>query len=136
DLDVARVVGVETVLPGRILRVEAGLATVAVGSVEFVAVPPEVPAEEVFVCVRGEDVVLLRDGAAGTSARNRLVAVVRSLAPDGPLVRVGLDCGFPLTALVTRPACEELGLHEGAAVTALLKAPSVHLIARAAGPTA
>jgi molybdopterin-binding protein len=47
------------------------------------------------------------------------------------LVRVGLDCGFPLKALITRQACDELGLREGDTVTAVMKAQSIHLIPRA-----
>jgi molybdate transport system ATP-binding protein len=43
-------------------------------------------------------------------------------------MRVNLECGFPLTALLTRPACEELALHEGMQLVALVKAPQVHLI--------
>jgi molybdate transport system ATP-binding protein len=46
------------------------------------------------------------------------------------MVRVSLDCGFPLTALVTSQACAEMGLHEGDELTALIKAPAVHLIPR------
>ena len=46
------------------------------------------------------------------------------------MVRVGLDCGFRLTSLVTRPACEELHLQIGEEVIAMLKAPAIHLIAR------
>jgi molybdate transport system ATP-binding protein len=41
---------------------------------------------------------------------------------------VGLDCGFELTALVTRPACAELELKAEDQVTALIKAPAIHLI--------
>jgi molybdate transport system ATP-binding protein len=44
------------------------------------------------------------------------------------LVRIGLDCGFDLTALVTRNAAEELQLQVGDKVTALVKATSIHLI--------
>ena len=46
------------------------------------------------------------------------------------LVRVMLDAGFPLVARVTRLSCEELGMAEGRALTATLKAPSVRLIPR------
>jgi molybdate transport system ATP-binding protein len=134
DLEVARIVGMETVQHGRVLRIEDGLATVVVGSVQLVALPPAEQTDEVYVCVRGEDVVLQRYGEPVTSARNRLPGVVRSLTPEGPMIRVALDCGFSLTALATRPACEELGLHEGAKTTALLKAPSVYLIARNTQP--
>jgi molybdate transport system ATP-binding protein len=46
------------------------------------------------------------------------------------MVRVGLDCGFPLAALLTAQACEEMFLHQGDAVSALIKAPHIHLIPR------
>jgi len=128
DLAVARIVGVETVEPGHVVRVVDGLATVAVGRAELVAVALE-STPEVYVCIRAEEVVLQKE-AAPTSARNRLPGRVVSLTPEGPLVRVGLDCGFPLAALVTRPACEELHLREGDAVLVLLKAPAIHLLPR------
>jgi molybdopterin-binding protein len=74
---------------------------------------------------------VLQRGAGGESSpRNRLDGVVDSLTWEGPLVRVGLDCGFPLTALVTRPACSDLGLKVGDRLTALLKVPAIHLISR------
>jgi molybdate transport system ATP-binding protein len=44
--------------------------------------------------------------------------------------RIGLDCGFPLSVLLTRQACDELALKEGEPVVALIKAPNVHLIPR------
>jgi molybdate transport system ATP-binding protein len=62
--------------------------------------------------------------------RNRLPAPVVSVQPGSPLLCVELDAGFPLFAFITRPACEELNLHPGATVTAHIKAPAVHLIAR------
>jgi molybdate transport system ATP-binding protein len=131
DLGVARIVGVETILPGQVRRVEDGLATVAVGGAELLAVGPADGPTEVYVCVRAEDVVLSRGDVGMASTRNRLAGVVRSVSPDGPLVRVVVDCGFPLTAVVTRPAAEELGLGDGVGVVALLKATAVHLLPRA-----
>jgi molybdate transport system ATP-binding protein len=133
DLHVARIVGTETVQPGTIVAVEDGLATVQVGPARLLAVAPEASARDVFVCIRGEDVALHRDGGAG-SPRNRLAAVVESLTPEGPLVRVGLDCGFRLVALVTRPASADLGLQVGDRLTAVVKAPAVHLIPRPGNP--
>ncbi|MGH3329341.1 MAG: ABC transporter ATP-binding protein [Streptomycetales bacterium] len=131
DLDVARVVGVESVLPGRVVRVDAeGLATVDVGGRGLVAVTPPAEAHEVFACVRAEDVALEPRGFHLTSARNRFRAQVTTTVPEGPLVRVGLDCGFPLAALVTKHARDELALVPGAAVTAVVKASAIHLIPR------
>jgi molybdate transport system ATP-binding protein len=130
DLSVARIVGVETVVPARVLRVDEGLATVQVGGVELVAVPPEHLEGDAYACIRAEDVLLQRSVTGTASARNQLRARITTITPEGPMVRVGLDCGFSLTALVTRPAREELGLRTGEWVFALLKAPAVHLVAR------
>src|SRR3989304_7854046 len=73
---------------------------------------------------------------AATSARNRLSAVVRRVVNTGPQVRVELDAGFPLVALITKQSLEELGLAEGSPVVASFKATAVHLIPRPAPPGA
>jgi molybdate transport system ATP-binding protein len=132
DLAVAHIVGTETVQPGHVLNIEGGLAAVQVGRTRLAALAPEPPAKDVFVCIRGEDVVLQRGEGGESSPRNRLDGVVETLTWEGPLVRVGLDCGFPLVALVTRPACTDLGLQIGDRLIALLKAPAVHLVPRPA----
>ena len=43
---------------------------------------------------------------------------------------MSVDWGFSLSALITRPACDELRLAEGSTVTAVVKATAVHLIPR------
>jgi molybdate transport system ATP-binding protein len=130
NLAVAEIAAVETIQPGRVLGTRDGLATVAVGDARLVAMAGDLPpaTAEVYVCIRAEDVILLRADEVRSSARNRLAATVRTLAREGPLVRVDLDCGFPLTALLTQPACEELALCEGVHLVALVKAQLVHLI--------
>jgi molybdate transport system ATP-binding protein len=128
DLNVARIVGVETVAVGTILKVLEGLATVQVGSAILLAVAPAETSRMVHVCIRGEDVAIQKGTSSESSVRNQLPAVIQSIVPEGPLVRITLDCGFELTALVTRPACEELRLQVGDRVTASLKAPAIHLI--------
>jgi molybdate transport system ATP-binding protein len=130
NAEVARIVGVETLQPGTILTVNEGLATVAVGKARLIAVAPPSDARNLFVCIRGEDVILQRDSAVASSVRNRLSARVVAVQSGSPLTRVELDAGFPLFALVTRPACEELGLRTGDIVTALIKTPAIHLISR------
>ncbi len=130
---VARIVGVETVLPGRLLGGDGALAAVEVGGVRLHGLADQLPAgtEAVLVSIRAEDVMLVRDGdAAGTSARNRWRGTVTAVIDEGVLVRVELDCGFPLVARLTRQAAAELALVPGVSVTALVKAPSVHLIVR------
>jgi molybdate transport system ATP-binding protein len=128
DLSIAQVVGIETVEPGTILQIDNGLATVQVAGATLTALAPPAVGREVFVCIRGEDVLVQKEAPASTSARNRLPARVTSRVDEGPLVRIALDCGFPLTALVTRPACEELNLQVNDQVTVLIKAQAIHLV--------
>jgi molybdate transport system ATP-binding protein len=130
DAEVARIVRVDTLQPGRVTSVKDGLAAVDVGGTTITALAPPAGARDVFVSIRGEDVILQASGASVTSVRNRLPARVVALRPGSPLVRVELDAGFPLFALVTRPAAEDLKLRPGLQLTALVKTPAVHLIPR------
>ena len=130
DMSVARIVGMETVVTGTVVRAQDGLATVAIGDKELVAVSNVNVGCEVEACIRAADVVLQKSSPSPASARNYLQARVQSVVSNGVLVRVTLEAGFPLTALVTHPACEELGIQPGATLTALIKAPAIHLIPR------
>lgn len=130
DLTTARIVGVETVAVGEVVNVADGLATVRVGSAMLSATVSADGVRRVHVCIKGEDVALAREPAAASSPRNRLACSIRTITPEGALVRIGLDAGFALTALITRPACEELRLQVGDSVTAVVKAPAIHLIPR------
>ena len=131
NLTVAGIVAVETVQPGRVLD-RGELVTVAIGEQRLLALGTDLPPEikEVFVCIRAEDVILMKGEPARSSPRNCLSAVVRGLTAEGPMVRIDLDCSFPLSVLLTRQASEELGLKQGERVLALVKAPNVHLIPR------
>jgi molybdate transport system ATP-binding protein len=130
NAEVAKFVGVETVQPGKIDSMANGLATVTVGRATLTALAPETTSRDVFVCIRGEEVILQHEVAATSSVRNRLSARIISIREEGALVRIELDAGFPLFALVTRPACVELNLHEGENISALIKAPAIHLVPR------
>src|SRR5262249_58024316 len=87
--------------------------------------------EEAYVCIHAEDVILKKGKSLPqTSARNCLAGRIHSLDREGPMMRVMVDCGFPLKALVTKQACEEMHLQKGDEVQALLKAASIHLVPR------
>jgi molybdenum ABC transporter ATP-binding protein len=132
NLEVAGILAVETIQPGRIIKRADDLVTVVVNTTLLAAVEPNLPpgATEVHVCIRADDVILLKGSDVPSSPRNHLAATVRSIAREGVLTRAELDCGFPLTALLTRQACEELDLRPGNRVVALVKAPNIHLIPR------
>jgi molybdate transport system ATP-binding protein len=130
NAEVATIVGMETVLPGRIVESAGGLATVDVVGVKLLAVSEEEAGSEVFACIRAEDVVLEPLGAGAISARNRLAGTVRTITSLGALVQVEIDCGFALAAVVTRAGMEELSLGPGRPVIAAIKAGAVHLVPR------
>jgi molybdate transport system ATP-binding protein len=130
DADVARVVGIETVVKGTITEMRDELATVQVGTVALTAIASPNLESDVFVCIRAEDVTLELAGAAETSARNHLKGTVRTITSLGALVQVTLDCGFPLTALITQSALRDMTLVAGSDVRAAFKAGAVHLIPR------
>ena len=130
SLAVARIVGTDTVLDCAVIGCADGLATLSIGPARLTAVAEGLPpaARRAYVCIRAEDVMLSDAADVHASARNHLPAVVRGLVAEGPLVRVELDCGFMLKALLTRQACAEFGLRPGSTVTAMIKAPQIHLI--------
>ena len=126
---VARITGVETVVPGTIVEVIDGLATVEVGNVRLRALANGLP-RDVYVCIRAEDVILELGELPQLSARNRLVGEVTEIRREGPMSRIRLDCGFPLQSWITHQACREMDLQVGSKVKAIVKAPAVHLVPR------
>ena len=130
DAEVAQVVGIETVIPGRIREASNGLVTVEVAGARLLAVGADELGPEVFVCIRAEDVILEMVGTAASSARNRLSGTVRGVSSMGALLRVEIDCGFSLSAIVTRSAMEDLHLIAGGPVVAAVKTGAIHLVPR------
>ena len=82
---------------------------------------------EVVATLHAEDVILSQDPFV-SSARNCLSGTVSEIIPFGSTVRVILDVGFPLTALLTRESCRDLHLEPGSNVYATFKASAVHVI--------
>ncbi|MBI4591796.1 MAG: ABC transporter ATP-binding protein [Candidatus Rokubacteria bacterium] len=128
--EVARFVGIETILDCRVLSAQAGLAMLDAGGQKIEVAGQMAPGDRVRLCLRPEDVTLISPDAPypASSSRNRLAGVITRLIAVGPYVRAVLDCGFPLVALVTHRSVEELGLREGAQVTAAFKASAPHVI--------
>jgi len=82
---------------------------------------------DVVVTLHAEDVILSKAPFA-SSARNCLSGMVTEVIPSGSTVRVILDVGFLLTALLTCESCRELHLESGSRVYATFKASAVHVI--------
>jgi tungstate transport system ATP-binding protein len=128
--EVARFVGVETIVDGEVVGVDGDLATVAVGERRVEVAVRAVAGERVRVAIRPEDVALVTLPGVwpAGSERNRLPGVVQGIVASTPFVRVVVDCGFPLVAAVTSRSVGELGLAPGIAVTAVFKATAAHVI--------
>jgi molybdenum ABC transporter ATP-binding protein len=127
DEEVAAFVGVETIAAGHVQSLDNGVPVTEVAGHLIEGGSGFSPGDQVLVCLRPEDVTIAL-AATTSSARNHLSARVSRIAPAGPYVRVELDAGFTLVALVTRRALEELLLAPGAEVVATFKASAVHLI--------
>lgn len=131
DQEVAAFVGVETILPGRVISNHAGGLVVDVRGRQLEAIGALDSGQDVYFCLRPEDITLWPvDDIPHSSARNRISGKILEFRPQGPLVQVVIDCGFPLVALITRASKDEMGLIEGQPVIASFKASAVHLIER------
>ena len=127
--DVARFVGVETIVSGDVIAADGGVVLVDVGGRKLEVGGTARPGERVRLGIRPEDVTLVQpqEGPALSSARNHLAGTVVRLTPGSP-VRVLVDVGFSLVAAVTPRSVTELALAPGVPITAIFKASAAHLI--------
>ena len=131
DGEVAAFVGVETVIAGKVAASQNGQIIVEADGLHLEAVGDAPTGTSVLFCLRPEDITLSHaDGSIVSSARNHLNGRIMLMTPSGPLVRVVVDCGLPVVALITRGSANEMKLMEGQPVTATFKATAVHLIPR------
>jgi tungstate transport system ATP-binding protein len=128
--EIARFVGVETIVDGQVLESAGSMSVLAAGSRRLQVAQPAEPGERVRLCLRPEDVTLFPGAPklAGSASFNRLPARVQRIVPAGPHLRVIVDAGFPLVALLTAREVEDLSLREGVAVTAHFKSTAPHLL--------
>lgn len=128
--EIARFVGVETILPGQVRSVQDGLVTVEIDGQTVEVVGEGLPGESVLVCVRPEDIVLSKVDMGPSSMRNRLEARMTRVIPLGQFVRVVLAGEAPIVASITRQSYQEMGLREGDPLIASFKATAAHLIGK------
>jgi tungstate transport system ATP-binding protein len=127
--EVARFVGVETIVTGRVVGREDGVTRVEVADCVLEAAPPAEIGARVRLAIRPEDVTLAHphEPFHASSARNVLVGTIARITVTDTGVRVLIDSAFPLVAMVTPRSLGELGLAEGMAVAAAFKASALHL---------
>jgi len=129
---VARFIGVETLVTGRVIARDAGVTVVEVAGRKLEIAAPARIGEEVRLGLRPEDVTLLlaTEVAPLSSARNYLPGTIVRVTPSTPAIRIVVDVGFPLVATVTARSLADLGLAEGVRIIAAFKASAAQLIGR------
>jgi tungstate transport system ATP-binding protein len=129
--DIARFVGIDTILKGVVKSNEEGHARVSVSDSILEVITPCKQGTQVSLFIRPEEVTIaLKDGdLPKTSVRNQLQGTITKMVPFGPFVRTTIDFGSSLTALVTRRSADELSLAVGMTVIAGVKATAIHVVA-------
>lgn len=127
---VALMVGVEDILSGVVIENEAGLVAVVVDGVRIIAYSKAPPGTPVTLYMRPEDITLHKKGNIRSSARNMLTGRIIEVTSVGPMVRLKLDAGVKLIAVITQRSFEELGLALGHETKLTFKASAIHVVER------
>jgi tungstate transport system ATP-binding protein len=132
DEEIANFVEAGNILHGVVSKQTEGLASIQVGDRQ-IDVCSELPlGAKVILLLPYDDITIFipSSGSVTTSARNRFPGEIVRMFAVGSQVRVYINCGLYLTALITRKSAEEMGLKEGMRVVAMVKAVSIRVIAR------
>lgn len=127
---VASFVGTETILEGTVISNETGLMEISVAGVKIEATGSFLPGQNVYCCLRPENVTISPSAPEKISARNVFPARITKIIRQPFFYKIFLDCGFPLVAYITVSSYEDLGICEGSAIAASFKATAVHVISR------
>ncbi len=79
------------------------------------------------VAIGPEDIILSK-GTVLSSARNMLKGIVTDIVPEERSVRIILDVGVPLIALITKKSTEEMDIKVGDELYAIFKTMAVKVI--------
>ncbi|MDD1679343.1 MAG: ABC transporter ATP-binding protein [Methanomicrobiales archaeon] len=130
NTQIARFVGMENIIEGEVMATDRGEVTIAAGDVQIHALSSYPVGTKATALFRGEDVTIDLSPRSSTSARNLLHGIVQELVPVGPFEHVIMDCGVPITALITIRSVEDLELQPGKEVWVSLKATAIHVLPR------
>ncbi|MDD1684243.1 MAG: ABC transporter ATP-binding protein, partial [Methanoregula sp.] len=127
---IARFVGIDAISGGVITENRGGHALIRVKDTCFEAITGLKEGERAVLCIRPEEVTLTPAGIppARSSMRNQVFGRIKKILPSGPYVRITVDCGFPINALITRRSCTDLGFAVGTDVLAGVKATAIHVL--------
>ena len=127
DSRIACFVGFENMLTGKVISADRSLLRIETDSSVIEASGDIEVGEQVYAFIRPENIVLSKT-CTESSIRNFLQGTVTDIQVLGALVRVKVDCGITLSALITRQSAEEMGFFPGLPVYAQFKASSVRVL--------
>lgn len=119
---VAEFLGMENIYQGEVIE-DGNRSNILIGSVKISGLTTF--KGKVNVAIRPEDIIISKENFP-SSARNTLQGVIRAIVPQGIMVKLKLDIGIPLCAVLTKKSLDELGLEVGDQVTAIFKSTAVH----------
>ena len=127
--EVARFLGVETLLKGSIFSSAQGRLEIQCGDIRVDAVGDGEVGDRVHVAVRPEEIEII-DSTQGPSAAhcNTIEGNVARVSPKETHFRVEIDCGQRVVAMVGRARFRQLGVAVGASVVATFTVEATHVI--------
>lgn len=126
--EVARFVGIENIVDGVVVG-EDGNAAVEAGGIRVRAAALPGSGEKVSLCIRSEDLrIAPADAAKAPPGRNALPGIVTAIVPRGPFSRVTVDCGVPLSSVLSWKRVDDLDIREGSRVVVSFAPESVHAV--------
>jgi len=130
DEEVARFVEEVNILHGVVGAQMGGLASINIGDKQIEVVSELTAGIEVTVLLPHDDVTITLPSSEvlTTSARNHLLGKIVKVFPVSSQIRVTMNFGFPLVALITRRSWVDMGLSIGQQVIASFKASSIQVI--------
>ena len=136
DRQVAAFVEAGNVLRGVILRHDDGLAVIDLDGRQLRAVSDLPAGSEVMAYLRYDDVTVMtaEDPEVSSRTANVVSGEITRKGTVGWQVKLYLDCGFPLVALMTKRDWEADGLEIGQTVTAIFQPSALHVIPKDSEP--
>jgi tungstate transport system ATP-binding protein len=132
DEEVANFVEAGNIMHGVVSSQSEGQALVDVGGLRLDVVSNLSAGAKVTMFLHDDDITISLPAAQTqlSSARNHYTGKISKIFPTGSQIRVTVDCGIPMVALITKRSWEELSLKIGDTVIVSFKASSIHLITK------
>jgi len=127
--DVARFIGIPNIFRGTVLSSDGVDSEIAVDGITLIAGVPLEVGEKVNACVRPEEISLHFDGRRPSEVRRNVFSgIIRSEQAYGTLNYLSVDCGIPLSALLTWEQRDRYSVRSGDEILLSFKPRSVHLM--------